>query len=363
MSTFRRRSSRSLRASSPRSTAAEGAAAPTASGSSAAPGSTAGEGVPASAGSPAPGSSAAEGAAGSAASGPAAAELEALRQQVAALQATVAGRRPEPCYVGDRVALAPTHFDRWIYLDTDDRSVCPHILTTGTWEPGTTRFFQTYVPDGGRYVEVGANYGYYALQAACLVGDQGSVVAYEPVPRIFELLQRTVDVNGIAGRTTLERVAIADRVGTAPLYLKGDWHGGSGLYRPPGQVPFEITEVEVPVTTLDRALGPEPVDFLKIDAEGAEAEVLDGAARILDASEDLVILIEISVRGWVSLVEDAEKLLRGLEGRGFRFWLIAEDGHGVPSGVEDILAAAVVARDVCCARRPPTPRPGFPPLL
>ncbi len=279
--------------------------------------------------------------------------------------------RRQPCYVGDRTVLAPTHFDRWIYLDTDDRSVCPHILMTGVWEPGTTRFFQTYVPDGGSYVEVGANYGYYTLQAACLVGDRGSVVAFEPGARMFSLLERTIDVNGVGPRTTLHEVAVADRRGTATLYVKGEWHGATGLHRPPGPVPFEITEVEVPTVTLDEVLGSRSseasgngrVDFLKMDVEGAEAAVLAGAESILDHNEDLVILIELSTRKWVSIDDDAEKILRGLEDRGFRFWLVEEDGRGVARTIDELLAAAVVARDVCCARRPPTPRPGFPPLI
>ncbi|MEM7272457.1 MAG: FkbM family methyltransferase [Actinomycetota bacterium] len=290
------------------------------------------------------------------------AEMAELRREVETLRA---GDSRTPVYVGDGTVLAPTHFDRWIYLDTADRSVSPHILTTGTWERGVTRFFQTYLPEGGTYVEVGANYGYYTLQAACLVGDTGRVVAFEPGPRMFSLLERTIDVNGVGPRTTLHEAAVTDAAGTATFYLKGDWHGGSSLYNE-ADSPWDVTEVEVLTTTLDDALANSLdgrwVDVCKIDAEGAEATVLAGAADLL-ANPDLVLLVEVHDRAWADLDDDAGRFLAELAQLGFRFWLIEEDGRGVESTAEQVLAAAVVARDVCCARHTPTPRPGFPPLI
>lgn len=287
------------------------------------------------------------------------AELTDLRHEVQVLRNT---DNRMPCYVGDNVALAPTHFDRWIYLDTDDRSVSPQILTTGTWEKGITRFFQTYVPESCRYVEVGANYGYYALQAACLVGDEGSVTAFEPGPRMYSLLERTIDINGVAPRTVLHPLAVSDSIGPATFYIKGDWHGGCSLYDE-ADSPLEITEVEVQTTTLDAALGATRVDFLKIDAEGAEASVLDGAKQVFEASPEMILMIEVHARPWVSIDDDAAKFLRELREQGFRFWLVEEDGMGIESSIDSILDAAVVARDVVCARKTPTPRPGFPPLI
>jgi FkbM family methyltransferase len=292
--------------------------------------------------------------------------LEQLRAEVADLRHEVQILRNTdnrvPCYVGDGVALAPTHFDRWLYLDTNDRSVSPRILTTGTWEQGVTRFFQTYMPENARYVEVGANYGYYTMQAACLVGDKGTVTAFEPGPRMFSLLERSIDINGVAGRTTLHQSAVSDTVGSAILYMKRDWHGGSSLYEEVGST-LDITEVEVPTTTLDEALGATKVDFLKIDAEGAELSVLGGAEAVLAASPDLLLMIEVYAGQWAPADGDTTSFLRLLRDQGFRFWLVEEDGTGVESSIDEILDAATVARDVACSRQVPTPRPGFPALI
>lgn len=286
--------------------------------------------------------------------------LEAIEHRLAGLEA--AGR-PSPVYVGDRTTVAPTHFDRWIYLDTDDRSVCPRILTTGTWEAGTTRFFQTYVPEGGHYVEVGANYGYYTLQAACLVGDGGRVTAFEPGPRMFSLLERTIDINGVSARTTLHQTAVSDRSGTATLYYKGQWHGAAGLYLAPGQLPYAVEEIEVATTTLDRTLPGQRVDFLKVDAEGAEPLIVEGATDLLDANPDLVMLLEVLPGQPTAADRSDGAMLAGLADRGFRFWLIGETGTAHELSVDQLVASVDVARDVCCARRPPVPRPGFPPLI
>ncbi len=290
------------------------------------------------------------------------AKLDGLGAQ---LEALLQVDHRSPCFVGRQAVLAPTHFDRWIYLDADDRTLCPRILTTGTWEPGTTRFLQTYVPEAGCYVEVGASYGYYALQAACLVGDDGSVIAFEPAPRYFSLLHRTIETNGMWNRTTLHQVAVSDRIGTASFHLTGDWHAGSGFYPPVDPVlPIEVTEIEVPTTTLDEALAGRPVDFLKMDAEGAEALVIEGADETLARSPDLVAVIEVSYRPWDREANEAGRLLDLLADRGFRFWLIDDDGTAHPRSRAEILDAAVVAaRDVCCARNAPEPRNGFPPLI
>lgn len=292
--------------------------------------------------------------------------LDQLRNEVADLRHEVQILRNadnrSPCYVGDNVALAPTHFDRWIYLDTNDRSVSPHILTTGTWEKGVTRFFQTYVPEGCRYVEVGANYGYYTLQATCLVGDGGTVTAFEPGPRMYSLLERTIDINGVHPRTTLHRKAVSDTVGTARFFMKQDWHGGCSLYEEFDSTE-DVTEVEVETTTLDEALAGSKVDFLKIDAEGAEILVLGGAEKVFEASPDLILMIEVYAGHWAPVDGDTTVFLRRLRDQGFRFWLVEEDGTGVESSLDEIIDAATVARDVLCARKKPTPRSGFPALI
>lgn len=303
-------------------------------------------------------------------------EVASLRAEVAEVRAQL-GRlgdllelvttpdRRTPCFVGDATVLAPTHFDRWIYLDADDRTLCPRIITTGTWEAGTTRFLQTYIPTGGRYVEVGASYGYYALQAACLVGDDGEMIAFEPAPRYYSLLHRTIETNGMWNRSSLHRVAVTDQVGTATFHLTGDWHAGSGFYPPIDPVlPIEVTEIDVSTTTLDVALDDRPVDFLKMDAEGSEGAVIDGAAAVIERSPDLVAVIEISSRAWDPEADDSARLLGSLADRGFRFWLIADDGSAVERPIDAILASAqVAARDVCCARDTPVPRPGYPSLI
>lgn len=281
----------------------------------------------------------------------------------ALLQGTTAATRRAPIYVGDKVALAPTHFDRWIYLDTDDLSVCPHILTTGTWEVGTTRLVQAYVREGMHYVEVGANYGYYTLQAACLVGDTGTVQAFEPGPRPHALLARTIAANGIGPRTTLHQAAVAAETGTATLFLKGEWHGGSSLVPTGPGAPFEQREIEVPLTTLDATCMGRPVDFLKMDAEGAEAAVLAGASAMLDANPDLLIVMEASPGALRKGGADPVALMQSLADRGFRFWLIEEDGRATSTTAADAMRDRAQIVDVLCARSIPEPRPGFDPLI
>jgi FkbM family methyltransferase len=279
--------------------------------------------------------------------------------------------RRVPCYVGDKTVLAPTHFDCWMYLDTDDLSVCPQILMTGTWEAGTTRFLHTYLHEGMHYVEVGANYGYYTLQAAMLVGDAGTVTAFEPAPRPFSLLARTIAVNGVGPRTTLHQAAVSSRTGVATLFLKGDWHGGSSLVPTGPEAPFEQRELEVPMTTLDATFVDTPdamhqdrrVDFLKMDAEGAEADVMAGATKLLDANPHLILVIEASPGALRKAGADPVALMESLADRGYRFWMITEDGRAIRATAGAAMADRTQVLDVLCARTIPRPRPGFDALV
>jgi len=135
---------------------------------------------------------------------------------------------------------------------------------------------------GMRVADVGANIGYYALLFARAVGPEGAVLCYEPEPDNLVELERTLSWNGLANVRVLP-VAVGDSDGEA--FLARGVNGrvsANGGPPPPGAV-------TVPLRRLDTLL-PEGVDLLKVDVEGYEGRVLDGAERLLREHRPVLVV-------------------------------------------------------------------------
>jgi len=131
------------------------------------------------------------------------------------------------------------------------------------------RLLSRLVRPGMRVVDVGANIGYYMLMFERFVGPAGSIVCIEPSPPNVEELERNVSANGLSN-VSVHRVAVGGEEGMTGLR--------DGINS--GVTDGEDAAYEVPLRTLDSLLD-EGVDFLKIDVEGYEAAVLQGAQQVL----------------------------------------------------------------------------------
>jgi FkbM family methyltransferase len=127
-------------------------------------------------------------------------------------------------------------------------------------------------------IDVGGSYGIFSVAAARLVGEQGTVVTFEPARATFEILERNIALNH-SSQVKAMRMALADKPGKLRLYHDADPSRNS--LAPEGTAQdFE----EVDVRTLDSVvqdLGLSRIDFIKIDAEGADELVCRGAVETL----------------------------------------------------------------------------------
>jgi FkbM family methyltransferase len=126
------------------------------------------------------------------------------------------------------------------------------------------------------------------------------VIAFEPSPEIFEILQGNVALNGYLN-VTLENKAVADRTGLGALRLSTrlPLEGLDSIV--PGN--GSSTAIDVPMVRLDDYLdsGGARIDFVKIDVEGAESLALDGMSRILQQDRPTLV---IELHGVERRVED-----------------------------------------------------------
>lgn len=178
-----------------------------------------------------------------------------------------------------------------IYVDPLDEGLSPHLMLDGFWEFWNTEAILGFVRTGMTAVDVGANIGYFTLLLADLVGPEGRVHAAEPNPRMMSLMSRSVRLNGFEQRVSLHARPLSARSGElvtlhVPAGMPQNAHlrpadGGDGA-------PVLTT------TTLDELVGDGPVDFIKIDAEGAEQAIWQGMGRVLARQAPLVVFMEFT---------------------------------------------------------------------
>jgi FkbM family methyltransferase len=142
---------------------------------------------------------------------------------------------------------------------------------------------KTLLSSGDTFIDVGANIGDWTLPAAKLVGPTGRVLAFEPVPHIAGALRKSAWANRFAQVRVFE-AALSDHAGEVDFSVEKENSGGSRLGRMPDDPGRTFSGHRVKVTTLDDVVGAEglkAVALVKIDVEGFEAEVLQGATRML----------------------------------------------------------------------------------
>lgn len=196
--------------------------------------------------------------------------------------------------------------------DSRDLGLSPHLLLDGYWEFWCTDFMLQRIRPGQVVWDVGANLGYYAVLMADLVGPAGRVLAVEPNPRLAQLCQRTLALNGFAGRAEVRRLAAAAAADTLRFRADlSDPKNGRLLAEADAAAEEpDVLEVAVQAAPLDD-LTDGAVDFIKIDVEGAEEQVWAGMQRVLDRSPGIIVLMEFNARR----CQAPEATLRQIAGR------------------------------------------------
>lgn len=207
-----------------------------------------------------------------------------------------------------------------MWVDTRDRVIATHLIGDEVWEPSETAAFLAHAREGMCVFDVGANIGYYTLLAARAVGPSGRVFAFEPEPRNFALLKRNVEANGLTN-VRLVNSAVSNKKGVIPLHLD-DANFGAHSFEAGSVRTSSGRSVEVATVLLDGFAG-EAREFeagvlVKVDVQGAEALVVEGAHELL-ALEKVTVFLEVWPEALSRAGADAAQLLAGLEGLGFRF--------------------------------------------
>ena len=175
-----------------------------------------------------------------------------------------------PYYQSMRLLFTPSMLTYRIYADRRTRN-------------GDIVALERYVKKGATVLDVGANAGTFTLVAAALAGPTGRVVAFEPSPKFATIIERNIMHNAIADYVAVKQVALGNVTGT--VCLNEAVADDTTNY-------VTSSGTAVPQATLDSFTTALPtIDLLKIDAEGSELAILEGASETLAKTN--VMLFEI----------------------------------------------------------------------
>lgn len=179
------------------------------------------------------------------------------------------------------------------------------------------RLVEQLLDDGGVFWDIGAHVGYFSLVAATALKNRGQVVAFEPGSVAYARLAENIALNPYTN-VKLYNLAVSNRDGEAVLYLAGETADSSAsLY---GHGHQQARREVCRTVSLDRFLREEGLhrpDLVKIDVEGAELAVLQGAAQMIAASPPL-LLVEMEEKNLKAAGASKAAIHRFLTAFGYR---------------------------------------------
>jgi len=162
----------------------------------------------------------------------------------------------------------------------------PALLTYSIFASPDTRqhdisVFEKHIKSGDTVIDVGANIGSLTLVAAKLTGPQGKVICFEPSPRFSDIIKNNINLNNFSEFVSVQAVALGKEPHT--VYLNEQVADDTTNH-------IDTFGTSVRQVTLDSCTKElEKVDFLKIDVEGYELEVLKGSSETIQKTKCLYI--------------------------------------------------------------------------
>jgi FkbM family methyltransferase len=171
---------------------------------------------------------------------------------------------------------------------------------TGIYEIDLQKALARELKKGDVFYDLGANAGFFSLLAAKLVGPEGRVFAFEPLPENIESVNEQIFINSLDYCELIPK-AVSDRSGV--IRFAAASHSSMGRIDGGDDKAVKQT-LMVETVSLDEFVRDHPrPDFIKIDVEGAEADVLIGAETLLRSKDAPSLLIELHGRDKARKIE------------------------------------------------------------
>jgi len=195
------------------------------------------------------------------------------------------GKRTISIEVSDRRPFRLTHVDE-SYLAFQLFWLGGHF-----YEPITRALLEALLCPGDTFVDIGAHLGFFSLTTG-LYNPEVKVIAFEPNPKNFRILQANAAANGLVN-IVCEPIAISDTDGTGTLYLTESDMSASLMKDFQAEDTEQIGSIEVSTSSLDSYFQRRRIDgpvLIKVDMEGHEPAFFRGAAQTIAKQKPDIIL-------------------------------------------------------------------------
>ncbi len=210
-------------------------------------------------------------------------------------------------------------------------------MLSGTYDRMTTTIIRRYLKTGDVCADIGANVGALSLAMAQQTGPTGTVYAFEPGPMLYERLQTNISLNRLRCIVPIQQ-GLSDRRGILQWAEDMDNRGNACLQGTSG--------IPVPVQTLDefcQERGILRLDFIKVDVEGMELEVFNGASWVMSTIRP-VLYFETHPGFLAHLGPDAfHKIERLLKQARYALYKVSPDGSAITHTTADDLSLNTLA--------------------
>ncbi len=231
----------------------------------------------------------------------------------------------------ERIILVPVQ-EHKMYVDIGDMGdLTPALVSSGIHDKQMTEVIKSIITRGMVCLDIGAMIGYFTLIMARLVGEEGKIFAFEPSPHNFDLLVKNIAINGYDNITAVPK-AVSNKNEKTELFLDRINLGSHSLVTP-GENTHTLGKdiIEVEAQTLDSLFRDYngKIDFVKIDAGGAETAVLEGMETIINQNKDLMIITQFQPGPLATFGSSSEEFQNRLIQYGFKLYDIDEKKHSL----------------------------------
>jgi FkbM family methyltransferase len=266
---------------------------------------------------------------------------QAVRGQATQQEEIAEENRWQGQLVNDDVLLVP-HPDGGIFgIPAENWGFVRMFAFAKGFEQGTMRVLSSLCRPDMVAIDVGAHVGLHAIVMSRRAGPQGRIHCFEPCLRTSNILRKNLFINGCEN-AVVHQIAVSDRQGPAKFFLFDQELTWSSMYPDRSRADVEAwTEVEVATARLDDAFAEKArVDVVKIDAEGAELDILRGMRRIIAENPQIRIVLEFGPSNILRTGNRPEELLQQIRDLGFSMRGI-DEAHGelLPVSENELLSA------------------------
>lgn len=204
----------------------------------------------------------------------------------------------------------------------NDPYISGEIRRSGCFEPFEVNVFSRLIKKGHFVIDIGANIGWYTVIGSFLLEGEGRIIAVEPEPNNVGILKRNVARHDNAQLISVVEGAASNHIGPAQLHLSGS-NLGDHRIRPDGtdrdRCTIDLVTLDALLSGLDRL-----PDIAKVDTQGAEALILDGARDLLSKGWRPIWLLEFWPYGLIHAESNAVDLWHKLNGLGYSMLEVSE---------------------------------------